>query len=565
MSVAARLDPRTWPIRWQLTALNVGVHAATLIVLSLVFLSQLDGALVGLTAENMRDKVRSISEDRRPPLDDPTRPALELTRPPGAVSRPPGPPPSDAGSDPGRPPGDAGRVPPPFNLQRAAAFAVRRFSGPDSGVLVFDTNGSLIDSTQVYEDQEPWPLPPPELIAQALAGGQRTAIVRQEQRRTLLLAVPLPGQDGSTAGAVVLARSLELIDAVQARLLSFLAVGVAIAVLVGGGLGLRATRGALRPLDRVIHAARAIASGKLDERLRPTKRDEIGELGIAFDTMLDRLAGMVASQRQFVADAAHELRTPLTALGGMVEMLQIGADRGDPTTVRRMLDTMSGEIDRLGRLVADLLTLSRLDAEQPLHPAPVDLAQLIGDVAAQTRLLAAGQQIEVQVERPATVIADPDRMKQVLLNLTANALRFTPAGGRIDLRLRTSGSRAILEVADTGSGIAPELLPRVMDRFVRGDASRARATGGSGLGLAIVSAIVHAHGGSIDIASAPGAGTTVTIGLDLPASAHRSDPHRHPHEPHIDDVAPHAHGADAPTTERARVASVARGRDDSSV
>lgn len=113
------------------------------------------------------------------------------------------------------------------------------------------------------------------------------------------------------------------------------------------------TREVLRPLDREIQAARAIESGKLDERLRPTKRDEIGELGIAFDTMLDRLAGMVASQRRFVADAAHELRTPLTALGGMVEMLQMGADRGDPSTVRRMLNTMSGEIDRLGRLVAE--------------------------------------------------------------------------------------------------------------------------------------------------------------------------------------------------------------------
>jgi signal transduction histidine kinase len=213
----------------------------------------------------------------------------------------------------------------------------------------------------------------------------------------------------------------------------------------------------------------------------------------------------------------------LTALGGMVEMLQMGADRGDPTTVRRMLDTMTREIDRLGRLVADLLTLSRLDVEQPLHPAPVDLGALLRDVAAQTELLATGQEIEVQVERPVTVVADPDRLKQVLLNLTANALRFTPAGGQIVLRLRAVGARAIVEVADTGSGIAPELLPKVMDRFVRGDASRARSTGGSGLGLAIASAIVHAHGGTIEIASTLGQGTTVTIGLALPALVHPLD------------------------------------------
>jgi len=235
--------------------------------------------------------------------------------------------------------------------------------------------------------------------------------------------------------------------------------------------------------------------------------------------MLDRLAGLVASQRQFVADAAHELRTPLTALGGMVEMLQMGADRGDPTTFRRMLDTMTREIDRLGRLVGDLLTLSRLDAEQPLHLGPVDLEALLSDVAIQTDVLATGQEIAVEVERPATVIADADRMKQVLLNLTANAIRFTPAGGQIVLRLTTTGRRAIVTVADTGSGIAPDLLPRVMDRFVRGDASRARATGGSGLGLAIASAIVEAHDGAIHIDSAPGRGTTVTIELALPESA----------------------------------------------
>ena len=194
----------------------------------------------------------------------------------------------------------------------------------------------------------------------------------------------------------------------------------------------------------------------------------------------------------------------------------MGADRGDPSTVRRMLNTMSREIDRLGRLVADLLTLSRLDAEQPLHPVPVELGALLEEIAAQTRLLAKGQEIVVRIDRPATVMADPDRLKQVLLNLTANALRFTPAGGEVALRLGTAGQRAIVQVSDTGSGIAPELLPRVMDRFVRGDASRARATGGSGLGLAIASAIVEAHHGTIEIESAPGRGTTVTIGLPLP-------------------------------------------------
>lgn len=490
MPLLASFNPRSWPIRWQLTMLNVGVHSATLVLLSLVFLAQIDGALVGIAAENVHDKARATLEDRRPPPspDEPARPA-----------------------------------PPPFNLERIAGILVRRLSGPESGALVFAPDSTLVAATRTEEDQEAWPLPPDSLVTQALAGGERSMVVRQESRRTLLLAVPLRSPEGVIDGAVVLVRSLELIDAVQAQLLWLVVAGVAIAVVVGGTIGLRATREALRPLDRVIQAARAIESGKLDERLRPTRRDEIGELGIAFDTMLDRLAGMVASQRQFVADAAHELKTPLTALGGMVEMLQMGADRGDPATVRRMQDTMSREIDRLSRLVADLLTLSRLDAEQPLHPGPVDLPALLSEVAIQTDILATGQEVAVEVERPATVIADADRLKQVLLNLTANALRFTPAGGQIVLGLTTRGDRAIVSVSDTGSGIAPELLPTVMDRFVRGDASRARATGGSGLGLAIARAIVEAHGGSIDIASTPGQGTTVTIELLLPVAERHDD------------------------------------------
>src|SRR5215213_5785233 len=242
IGIVARFDPRTWPIRWQLTALNVGVHAATLIALSVIFLAQLDSALVGLTAENVRDKVRLLADDRRPPPD-------EIGRGPGDVGRPPS-----------APPGDPGRQQ-AFSLPRAAAVAVRRLSGPDSGVMVFDPSGALVDATQTFDDDDPWPTPPPEQVAQALAGGERSTIVRREQHRTLLLAVPLPGPEGTVAGALVLARSLELIDAVQSRLLLLLVAGVTIAVVVGGGLGLRATRQALRPLDRVIQAARAIESG----------------------------------------------------------------------------------------------------------------------------------------------------------------------------------------------------------------------------------------------------------------------------------------------------------------
>jgi signal transduction histidine kinase len=252
------------------------------------------------------------------------------------------------------------------------------------------------------------------------------------------------------------------------------------------------------------------------------RKDEIGELAEAFDSMLDRLAAVLGAQRQFVADAAHELRTPLTALGGMVEMLQMGADRGDPATFRRMLNTMEREIGRLTRLVSDLLTLSRLEAEQPVRPALVELAPLANEISNQARLLAHGQLVRLRIEAQPVVVGDADRLRQVLLNLVDNALSFTPEGGVVEMLLDTVGNTARLVVADTGSGIAPEVLPRVMDRFVRGDPSRARATGGSGLGLAIARGIVEAHGGSIAIESQVGQGTRVTITLPLVSASQPS-------------------------------------------
>jgi two-component system OmpR family sensor kinase len=476
-----RLDARSWPIRWRLTALNVGVLAVTLLALGGVFLLQLDSALVGITADHLRDQAR-----------------LAIEGPGRLPDGPPGP------RFPGR---DEHRGPPPgLGAQRAADALVRRLSGPDTGVLVYGSDRTLVAATDTDDDVEAWPRPTAAQLAGAFERGESSAVVQQQTRRTLVLLLPLRTPDGA-AGVLGLARSLELNDQLAARLRLILAVGTALALLVAGALGLRATRAALRPLDLVIRAARRIGAGRLDERLRLARRDEIGELAEAFDRMLDRLAGALAAQRRFVADAAHELRTPLTALGGMVEMLQLGADRGDPATVRRMHDTMSREIDRLGRLVADLLTLSRLDAAQPLARAPLELAPLVGEIGRQVELLARGQQVAVRIDASPAVLGDADRLRQVLLNLADNALTHTPPGGRIELRLDHADGCATLTVSDTGSGIPPDVLPRVTDRFVRGDASRARATGGAGLGLSIAREIVEAPGGEPAIDSPPGRGT----------------------------------------------------------
>lgn len=480
------VQPRSWPIRWRLTALSVTILAATLLALGGVFLFQLEDALIGITADHLRDQAR------------PTLQLLQAPRGSGQSER-------TRGQGIGQ----------PLSLARAAGFMVRRLSGPDTGVFVFDGSGAVVAATERDDDTEAWPEPPPEQLQAALGGAEQKAVVNQDTRRTLVLLLPLQGPDGALVGVLELTGSLQLIDQLQARLRTALMIGTLLAVLAAVGLGLRATRAALRPLDRVIRAARRIGAGHLEERLRLHRRDEIGELGEAFDSMLDRLAAALAAQRRFVADAAHELRTPLTALGGMVEMLQMGADRGDQATVRRMLATMDREISWLGRLVADLLTLSRLDAEQPPTLTTVELAPLVTDVAGQTRLLAQGQNVQLRIAASPTIRGDADRLKQVLVNLAANALAFTPPEGQIEFQLDRSNGHARLVVADTGSGIAPEALPRVMDRFVRGDPSRARSTGGTGLGLAIAREIVEAHGGTLRLESQVGRGTSAIVELPL--------------------------------------------------
>lgn len=487
----ARISPDTWPIRWRIAVLNMTIVAVTLLGLGAFFLAVLDNALLTISAEYLRDQART---------------ALNIVQ--------------EGGPGRGRGAGLAG-PPPPAPFTRGAEFIVRRLSGPDTGVFVFDGSGTLISSSETQEDIEPWPQPPREMLTTALRGTESTTVVSQQSRRTLLLLLPLRGigPEREIVGVITLASSLVLVEQLQATLRTALGAGTLLAALLAGVLGLRATRQALRPLDRVIATARSIAAGHLDVRLRLHRRDEIGELAEAFDTMLDRLAAALNAQRRFVADAAHELRTPLTALGGMVEMLEMGADRGDRATVSRMMGTMNREIDRLTRLVSDLLTLSKLDAERPLSTAPVDLGLLVNEVANQTRLLARGQQVDVTISDAPSVSGDQDQLKQVLLNLADNALKFTPAGGRIEFQLGSQNGIATLAVADTGSGIPADVLPRVTERFERGDPSRSRATGGFGLGLAIARNIVEAHGGELRIESTVGQGTRVHIALPRQSSA----------------------------------------------
>ena len=291
----------------------------------------------------------------------------------------------------------------------------------------------------------------------------------------------------------------------------YAAIGAAlIAVLLGIGLARMVTR----PLRELTDAVHAMAGGQLKQEVPVRSQDELGELAIAFNRMSDELDQANEKRRQMTADIAHDLRNPVMVLIGYIEAMRDGVLK--PTPER--LDMMYDEAQRLSRLVADLRTLSLADAGQlALMPVEVDPTALLNRTAAIFHQRAADKEVDLHVAADGIVPAiqaDAERLAQVLDNLVGNALRHTPSGGEIVLSAGSQPDGVQLRIRDTGPGIPPEMLPRIFDRFYRGDSARSDTDGASGLGLAIVRSIVHAHGGQIAVESAAGKGATFII--DLP-------------------------------------------------
>lgn len=346
--------------------------------------------------------------------------------------------------------------------------------------------------------------------------------------RVMVMLLPLQrAPDNTVIGVLQVVTSLQPADDLLARLRLLLMLGLGGALAVSILVGVPLTRAALRPLDRLVDTTARIAGDDLTARSAlPHGSDEIGRLAASFDQMLGRIEDGVRAQRQFVADAAHELRTPLTAIGGLIELLLLGADNEDRATRRRTLVTVDRDLTRLTRLVNDLLSLSRHDLSIPHEQARVDLVALVADIHALTAELSADRVVTLErLDGPVEVRGDPDHLRQVLLNLAENARRYTPASGSITFRVRHNRRAAEVAVVNTGPGIAEEDLPRIFERFYRGGPARDRGSGGSGLGLAIARAIARAHGGTLTVESTPGRGAAFLLRLPLasPAVPHSGD------------------------------------------
>ena len=399
---------------------------------------------------------------------------------------------------------------------RRPGFPPFRITGPDTFVQILNPDGEINTHAPGLDDLT-LPINPGALTA-AQAGRATVERVDVEGQPLLMYTAPVVAQ-GRVTQIVQVARSVALQEQALGILRRILLAGTTLATVVAFGVGWLLAGAALRPIDRITQTAKAIGAERdFNRRVEYTgPNDELGRLATTFNTMLGELqAGYrqteeaLHAQRRFVADASHELRTPLTSIRGNLALLQREPPI-DPTDRHAVVSDMVDETDRLTRLIQSLLTLARADAGQTLRAEDVLVRPVVEDVARQAQSLGPRHVITVDATPDIAVRADRDMLKQVLLILVDNAVKFTPPGGAVHIAVHDGGARVHIAVADTGVGIPPDILPHVFTRFYRVDI--ARSGDSAGLGLSIAQDLVEAYHGHISVASEPGKGSVFTVSL----------------------------------------------------
>ncbi len=466
--------PQRWfravPLRWSLVAALVGLCAVGLVASGAAVTTALRDSMTSRIDTELVDAAHTWA---RPPESHPQPP-------------PPGPPSSN-------------RPPSPYYVQVLGADGVPRMTVNDAD--------SAPDLASVPADGEP-------VTADSAASGPRWRVVSTLE----------PSGD-----RVTVAVSLADVDSTVDRLVVLEAAVGAGVLAVLGLAGWLVVRRSLRPLREIERTAAAIAGGDLHERVPETHpRTEVGRLASALNGMLGQIQQAFADRtrseesaraseermRRFVADAGHELRTPLTTVRGFAELHRMGG-AADADAVMAHIER---ESERMGVLVEDLLTLAAMDAQRPLVRGRVDVFEVAADAVVAARAIVPDRDIALELDdtggRPE-VRGDAARLRQVFDNLLTNARVHTGPDAAVAVRVATDTDRGevVVEVSDDGPGLDPEEQKRVFERFYRADASRTRSSGGSGLGLSIVASLVDAHGGRVDLDSAPGAGARFTVRL----------------------------------------------------
>ena len=396
------------------------------------------------------------------------------------------------------------------------------FVPPNIVIQVVGPSGEVVAKSEALGPQK---LPVTSKVV-ALAHGGSGGFTQDVSVRGIKFRVrseTLTDQFGEPVGTVMIAASLQDVLDTLSRLRRLMLLAGLAGIALAAALGWRSARTALRPVDDIGAAALRIGeTGDLSERVPSGRADELGKLGDAFNTMLDRLQSAqsalsrtVETQRRFVDDASHELRTPLTIMRGNLELVARDPKMAPEERIAALRDAID-ESERMTRLVDDLLALARVDAGVTLQADRVALASVVQEVVSSARTANPDRTIVADVsDAGAAVRGSESLLRRLLENLTDNAVKYTAPGGTVTVRLVMEGTEAVLAVADDGIGMSEQEQAQAFDRFWRSDASRERP--GSGLGLAIAKAVTEAHGGTISVASQPGAGTTFTV--RIPAMA----------------------------------------------
>jgi heavy metal sensor kinase len=377
-----------------------------------------------------------------------------------------------------------------------------------------------------------------ELVEQAISGQSTFATTDTTEGTELRVFVtpfipdrpvmlPPPGVPGPAAtgvnvesAALVIGRPTEDIKQALDRLLHTLLIAVPLTLVAAGGGGVFLVRRALKPVDEMTQKARSIEERDLSQRIEVKTKDELGRLAATLNEMFERLEKAFKRQKQFTGDASHELRAPLAIIEAESTLaLQKDRTRND---YRRSLETISQEAHRMAHIVDQLLALARAESgEEKISLRKVNIGKLVTDLSAEVEMLCRDRGLNYKLGKMENLVVKGDRSKlrQLLLNILDNAIKYTPSGGEISVSVRKEGEWAVAYVRDTGIGIPSEELPHIFERFYRVDKARSRSEGGSGLGLAIAKRIAEIHGGRIEVESQIDVGSTFRVYLPLEAKS----------------------------------------------
>ena len=405
--------------------------------------------------------------------------------------------------------------------ESAAQSTAAELSHPQQAMMIFDTDGKLL-AEHPYEDNLHILLPdlnaiPADEVYLYTVAGEGDA---NDRHRLAVRRVQIPPAD--TPYIILASQSLEAVEEELESLREILYFATPVLLLLAGLGGWFLARQGLAPVAAMARSARQIGSGSLDKQLPVANpRDELGQLATTFNDLLSRLNSAFAEQRRFMADASHELRTPLSIMSAAAGVTLKKTHRNEEE-YREAIEMMAEQTKRLSRIVNDLFTLARADAGRyPLQKKALYLNDLLDEITRSGGVLASARNVKLMVSdfEEAPFHGDEDLLRQMVLNLVDNAVKFTPPGGVVKLDLTRKENQYLLSVSDTGSGITPDAREHVFERFYRADKARTRENdGGGGLGLPIAKWIANAHDGEIELAASDDDGSTFLVRLPAPVS-----------------------------------------------